>query len=74
MDFYGLDMVTNGLRIKSFEPFGAPPEDNPIAEMAARGELGVKSGRGFYDYTREGTEEAVKKRDRDLLQSVRLAR
>ena len=39
MDFNGLDMVARGLRNRSFEPFGAPPEDNVIAEMAERGEL-----------------------------------
>ena len=74
MDFNGLDMVARGLRNRSFEPFGAPPEDNVIAEMAERGELGVKSGAGFYDYGETGSEEAMRLRDRYLIESVRLAR
>ncbi len=74
MDFNGLDMVARGLRNRSFEPFGAPPEDNVIAEMAEKGELGVKSGRGFFDYEEAGSEEAMRLRDRYLMESVRLAR
>ena len=73
-DFNGLDMVARGLRNRSFEPFGAPPEDNVIAEMAERGELGVKSGAGFYDYGETGSEETMRLRDRYLIESVRLAR
>ena len=74
MDFNGLDMVAGGLRNKSFEPFGAPPEDNIIETMAEKGELGVKSGVGFRDYSEEGAAAALRKRDRDLLRSVKLAR
>lgn len=72
-DFNGLDMAANGLRNKSFEPFPAPPESNILTEMAGKGELGVKSGVGFRDYTREGSAAALRKRDRELLRSVRLA-
>ena len=72
-DFNGVDMAAHGLRNKSFEPFPAPPENNLLTEMAEKGELGVKSGLGFRDYTREGTDAALRKRDRELLRSVRLA-
>ena len=74
MDFNGIDMACNGLRNKSFVPFGPPPENNIIAEMAEKGELGVKSGVGFRDYTKIGTQEAIRQRDLKLIQSVRLAK
>ena len=74
MDFNGIDMARNGLRNKSFVPFGPPPENNIIAEMAEKGELGVKSGVGFRDYTKIGVQEAIRQRDLKLIQSVRLAK
>lgn len=74
MDFNGIDMVANGLRNKSFVPYGVPPEKNIITEKAEKGELGVKSGVGFKDYTRIGMQEAVRQRDLKLIQSVRLAK
>jgi len=74
MDFNGLDNVSNGLKNKSFKPFDAPPEKNIITDMVEKGELGIKTGTGFMDYTDEGMEKAVLKRDKELIQSVKLAR
>ena len=74
IDFNGIDLAVQNVRNNSFTPFGAPSEDNIYAEMAERGELGVKSGKGFRDYTELGSEEALRLRDRYLLESVRLAR
>ncbi len=74
MDFNGVDMVAHGLQNRSFVPFGVPAEHNVITDMADRGELGVKSGTGFRDYTEEGAAEAVRLRDKYLLESVKLSR
>lgn len=38
-----------------------------------RGELGVKTGRGFYDYAGQRYEDILRHRDRQLLKSVQLA-
>ena len=74
MDFNGLDQVMHGLRNKSFTPFPAPSEKNILSEYVERGELGIKSGTGFRDYTKIGVKEAIRQRDLKLIQSVKLAR
>ena len=74
LDFNGIDLAVRNLKNNTFTPFGAPPEENIYTEMVERGELGVKSGKGFRDYTELGSEEALRLRDRCLLESVRLAR
>ncbi len=58
MDLGGLDVSAASARTMGVEP---PP---PLAEKVERGELGVKSGRGFYDYS--GTDERSVLRRRDL--------
>jgi 3-hydroxybutyryl-CoA dehydrogenase len=40
-------------------------------EMAARGDLGVKTGRGFYDWSQRSAEESKRKRDAFLMAMVR---
>ena len=74
MDFSGLDTVANGLRNKSYTPAPAPGEDNPIFGHVERGELGVKSGSGFYDYSHRPYAETLRKRDEQLVKSVALAK
>ncbi len=44
-----------------------------LAGRVARGELGAKSGRGFYDWPAERVAEVVGRRDRELVRRVRLA-
>ena len=39
-----------------------------------RGELGVKSGSGFYDYSHRPYAETLRKRDEQLVKSVALAK
>ena len=74
MDFSGLDTVANGLRNKSYVPAPAPEEDNRIRALVERGELGVKSGGGFYDYSHRPYAETLRRRDSQLLKSVAMAK
>ena len=75
IDFNGIDLAAQNIKNNNFTPFGAPSaEDNIYRDMAEKGELGVKSGKGFCDYTELGSEEALRLRDRYLLESVKLAR
>ena len=73
MDFNGLDMVANGLNNKKFTP--SPVVEHPqfIFEHVDKGEYGVKSGKGLYDYSHQSQVETLNHRDKLLLKSVALA-
>jgi 3-hydroxybutyryl-CoA dehydrogenase len=62
-DFTGLDLVYDILNSMGIM---VPP----IKERAERGDLGVKSGKGFYDYKGRGEEEILQKRDRFYLKML----
>lgn len=66
-DFTGIDLTLQNLKNDSYRY----PEPNPrpkcLADKADKGELGVKSGRGFYDYSDRPMEEVLSKRDMSLL-------
>ena len=61
MDLGGLDVVAASARTMGFEP---PP---PLQERVERGELGVKAGKGFYEYAGMDEEEVLRRRDRRLM-------
>ncbi|MFX1273897.1 MAG: 3-hydroxyacyl-CoA dehydrogenase family protein [Promethearchaeota archaeon] len=62
-DFTGLDLVLDVGRNLG--------RDNPVvAPMVERGDLGVKSGKGFYDYGGLSEEEILNKRDRQYLKML----
>ena len=74
MDFGGLDMTANNFRNKSYT---MPPEvDMPatLAQHVDNGELGIKSGKGFYDYSDIDMQELLVKRDKQLYEVFKLAR
>lgn len=73
MDFNGLDMVANGMKNKKFTPSPVIERPEFIFEHVDRGEFGVKSGKGLYDYSHKPQEETLQSRDRMLLRSVSLA-
>ena len=65
-DQAGLDLVLSNSR----EPFGLADPDSPsklLEEMVQAGDLGFKSGKGFYDYSDKDKEDIVKQRDVKLL-------
>ena len=54
-----------------------PPEvDMPktLAEHVEKGELGVKSGKGFYDYTGVDKQALMAKRDKQLFEVFKIAK
>jgi 3-hydroxybutyryl-CoA dehydrogenase len=68
VDFTGLDMVANNFRNRSYTP---PPQTDMPATLARhleKGELGFKSGRGFYDYTGLDRQALLARRDKQLLE------
>lgn len=66
-DFGGLDTFL--LVWESMFPEISAAQDVPpaIREMVRRGDLGLKSGRGFYDYTGRSREDLLRERDEKLL-------
>ena len=72
-DFGGLDMTANNFKNKSYT---MPPEvDMPTSLQGYidRGELGFKSGKGFYDYSGVDKQALMAKRDKQLFEVYKLA-
>ena len=66
-DFTGLDLSLNNLQNSDFLE---PPIDNSpssLAEHVEKGEMGVKSGKGFFDYSDRDLREVLKTRDDALI-------
>jgi 3-hydroxybutyryl-CoA dehydrogenase len=67
-DFTGLDLSLNNLQNSDFLE---PPIDNrpsSLVEHVENGELGVKSGKGFYDYSDRDLREVLRSRDDALIE------
>lgn len=61
MDLGGLDVMA-----ASAQAMGVPPPP-PLAELVERGDLGVKTGKGFYDYEGASPDDIIKRRDYRLM-------
>ncbi len=63
MDFAGLDLIYATRKTTPIElaPHSGLPEI--IEQKVKRGELGVKTGKGLYDYSGRSTEEVLRERD-----------
>ena len=74
IDFGGLDMTANNYKNKSYI---SPPEiDMPkiLGDHVEKGELGFKSGKGFYDYAGVDKQALMAKRDKQLFEIYKLAK
>ena len=67
MDFTGLEMVQRGLANKSYRPPEVRGRAEALDQQISQGRLGVKNGKGFYDYQGISVEEILKERDIKLL-------
>ena len=75
MDFGGVDMTANNFRNHSYEMPHPPKSEvvpNVLADMVEKNELGIKTGKGFYDYSNVDIEELKAKRDKQLFEVFRL--
>jgi 3-hydroxybutyryl-CoA dehydrogenase len=70
-DFTGLDLSVRNLENPDFLD---PPLDNHpkgLFDRVEKGHLGVKTGKGFYDYSGRQLEEVLRERDDKLLQVLK---
>jgi len=70
-DFAGLDMTQHALRNKSYVPPAIKGRSKTIDSMVSKGRLGVKTGKGFYDYGDSPIEDILRERDLKLLKLKR---
>jgi 3-hydroxybutyryl-CoA dehydrogenase len=70
-DFTGLDISWNNLQNPDFVD---PPIDNQpknLKELVEKGNLGVKTGKGFYDYSGKKLVDILKERDKKLIKVMK---
>jgi 3-hydroxybutyryl-CoA dehydrogenase len=70
-DFTGLDLSAVNLRLPNYPE---PPIDNApksLVDRVQNGDLGVKTGKGFFDYTGKPLEEILAERDDNLIQILK---
>lgn len=70
-DFTGLDLSARNLENPGF--IEAPLDNRPksLFDLVEKGHLGVKTGKGFYDYSDKKYEEVLKERDDKLLNVIK---
>lgn len=74
MDFAGLDFTQRVLRNRPYVPPPVRRDSRMVDALVAQGHLGVKSGRGFYDYKGRSSEAIMRERDVKLMELCRLMR
>jgi 3-hydroxybutyryl-CoA dehydrogenase len=66
-DFTGIDLVDQFMRNPSIDLVSEDKPSKTLKGLVERGHLGVKSGRGFYDYSGEEMEGIMRARDVKLI-------
>ena len=76
-DAVGLDMGLSIIDYVAKDLYNEPQAPNYYKAKVAKGELGAKTGMGFYDWSKKSIEEVKARRDRfviDVLRARKLKR
>ena len=71
LDFTGLDMVQRALANRSYHPPEVRGYSNIINQMISQGHLGVKTGKGFYEYLEKSQADVMQECDAKLLRLIK---
>ncbi len=74
IDFGGIDMTANNIRNKSYSFPNYDTMPKCMQEHLDKGELGLKTGKGFYDYTGKDIGALKDHRDQQLFEAFALAK
>jgi 3-hydroxybutyryl-CoA dehydrogenase len=69
-DFTGLDLALTFEKNPSIRPVSKERRPKMLEQLVKQGHLGVKSGRGFYDYSLTRIEDVLRERDKKLLKMI----
>ncbi len=70
-DFTGLDLALTFERNPSIRLVSKERRPKTLSQLVRRGHLGIKSRKGFYDYSSKSIEDVFKERDRNLLKVIK---
>ena len=70
-DFGGLDLSVRNLQRHNLELTPLDYKPRKLFELVEKGHIGVKSGKGFYDYTGRNEVEVYRERDRKLMRMLK---
>ncbi len=70
-DFTGLDISANNILNASYVMPETSKRPAILFDHVDKGELGVKTGKGFFDYSGRETKEVLKKRDKMLIRVLK---
>jgi 3-hydroxybutyryl-CoA dehydrogenase len=70
-DYTGLDLALTFERNPSIHLVSKERNPRTLSQLVKKGHLGVKSGRGFYDYSSKRIEDVLRERDRKLIEMVK---
>ncbi len=73
-DYTGLDLALTFERNPAIHLVSKDRTPKTLSRLVKKGYLGVKSGKGFYDYSSKRLEEVLKERDRKLIEMMKCLR